>query len=107
MYTLFINQLLNTVLCSLAAADDDEWDEEWDEPKSAATSYPGYKETEPSDPAGLQRGNSRGTAMKLPLNKQDSYHGTVIRIEIKEICMNSSLISSNTVVTITDAAYRS
>uniref|UniRef100_A0A8C6V3K6 Sorting nexin n=1 Tax=Naja naja TaxID=35670 RepID=A0A8C6V3K6_NAJNA len=52
-----------------AAADDDEWDEEWDEPKSAATPYPGYKEAEPSDPAGLQRGNSRGTAMKLPLNK--------------------------------------
>ncbi|XP_026531060.1 sorting nexin-9 isoform X2 [Notechis scutatus] len=51
------------------AADDDEWDEEWDEPKSAATPYPGYKEAEPSDPAGLQRGNSRGTAMKLPLNK--------------------------------------
>ncbi|KAM6460771.1 sorting nexin-9 isoform 2-T2 [Liasis olivaceus] len=51
------------------AADDDDWDEEWDEPKSAATPYLGYKEAEPSDPAGLQRGNSRGTAMKLPLNK--------------------------------------
>ncbi|XP_020665294.3 sorting nexin-9 isoform X1 [Pogona vitticeps] len=51
------------------AADDDDWDDDWDDPKSAATSYPGYKETEASDPAGLQRGNSRGAAMKLPLNK--------------------------------------
>uniref|UniRef100_A0A803SLN9 Sorting nexin n=1 Tax=Anolis carolinensis TaxID=28377 RepID=A0A803SLN9_ANOCA len=52
-----------------AAADDDDWDDDWDDPKSAAAPYPGYKETEPSDPTGLQRGNSRGAAMKLPLNK--------------------------------------
>ncbi|XP_003215821.1 sorting nexin-9 isoform X4 [Anolis carolinensis] len=51
------------------AADDDDWDDDWDDPKSAAAPYPGYKETEPSDPTGLQRGNSRGAAMKLPLNK--------------------------------------
>ncbi|XP_044278000.1 sorting nexin-9 isoform X3 [Varanus komodoensis] len=52
-----------------AAADDDDWDDDWDEPKTTAAPYPGYKETEPSDPAGLQRGNSRGPAMKIPLNK--------------------------------------
>ncbi|XP_042302413.1 LOW QUALITY PROTEIN: sorting nexin-9 [Sceloporus undulatus] len=52
-----------------AAADDDDWDDDWDDPKSAAAPYPGYRETEPSDPTGLQRGNSRGGAMKLPLNK--------------------------------------
>ncbi|XP_061480211.1 sorting nexin-9 isoform X2 [Rhineura floridana] len=52
-----------------AAADDDDWDDDWDDPKSTAAPYLGYKEAEPSDPAGLQRGNSRGAAMKLPLNK--------------------------------------
>ncbi|KAJ6664549.1 hypothetical protein lerEdw1_006122 [Lerista edwardsae] len=52
-----------------AAADDDDWDDDWDDPKSTPAPYLGYKETEPSDPAGLQRGNSRGAAMKIPLNK--------------------------------------
>ncbi|XP_040453126.1 sorting nexin-9 isoform X2 [Falco naumanni] len=51
------------------AADDDDWDDDWDDPKSASPSYLGYKETEASEPGGLQRGNSRGAAMKLPLNK--------------------------------------
>ncbi|NWS39397.1 SNX9 protein, partial [Probosciger aterrimus] len=52
-----------------AAADDDEWDDDWDDPKSASPSYLGYKETEASEAGGVQRGNSRAAAMKLPLNK--------------------------------------
>nr|XP_056709578.1 sorting nexin-9 [Euleptes europaea] len=52
-----------------AAADDDDWDDDWDDPKSTPASYLGYKDPETSDPAGLQRGNSRGAAMKIPLNK--------------------------------------
>ncbi|XP_069708164.1 sorting nexin-9 isoform X2 [Phaenicophaeus curvirostris] len=51
------------------AADDDDWDDDWDDPKSASPSYIGYKETEASEAGGVQRGNSRGAAMKLPLNK--------------------------------------
>ncbi|NWW43935.1 SNX9 protein, partial [Pedionomus torquatus] len=51
------------------AADDDDWDDDWDDPKSASPSYLGYKETEASEAGGLQRGNSRTAAMKLPLNK--------------------------------------
>ncbi|XP_068253246.1 sorting nexin-9 isoform X2 [Nyctibius grandis] len=51
------------------AADDDDWDDEWDDPKSASPSYLGYKETEASEAGGVQRGNSRAAAMKLPLNK--------------------------------------
>ncbi|XP_053149954.1 sorting nexin-9 isoform X2 [Hemicordylus capensis] len=51
------------------ANDDDDWDDDWDDPKSTPAPYLGYKEPEPSDPAGLQRGNSRGGAMKIPLNK--------------------------------------
>ncbi|XP_010183399.1 PREDICTED: sorting nexin-9 isoform X2 [Mesitornis unicolor] len=51
------------------AADDDDWDDDWDDPKSTSPSYLGYKETEASEAAGMQRGNSRGAAMKLPLNK--------------------------------------
>ncbi|XP_077204877.1 sorting nexin-9 isoform X2 [Paroedura picta] len=51
------------------AADDDDWDDDWDDPKSTPASYLSYKDTETSDPAGLQRGNSRGAAMKIPLNK--------------------------------------
>ncbi|NXP10244.1 SNX9 protein, partial [Thinocorus orbignyianus] len=51
------------------AADDDDWDDDWDDPKSASPSYLGYKETETSEAGGLQRGNSRAAAMKLPLNK--------------------------------------
>lgn len=52
-----------------AAADDDEWDDDWDDPKSTSPSYLGYKETEASEAGGVQRGNSRAAAMKLPLNK--------------------------------------
>ncbi|NXF76931.1 SNX9 protein, partial [Sclerurus mexicanus] len=52
-----------------AAADDDDWDDDWDDPKSASPSYLGYKETEASEAGGVQRGNSRAAAMKLPLNK--------------------------------------
>ncbi|XP_048344110.1 sorting nexin-9 isoform X1 [Sphaerodactylus townsendi] len=52
-----------------AAADDDDWDDDWDDPKSTPASYLEYKDPETSDPAGLQRGNSRGAAMKIPLNK--------------------------------------
>ncbi|KAF4796349.1 Sorting nexin-9 [Turdus rufiventris] len=52
-----------------AAADDDDWDDDWDDPKSASPSYLGYKETEASEAGGIQRGNSRAAAMKLPLNK--------------------------------------
>uniref|UniRef100_A0A8C5TBD0 Sorting nexin n=1 Tax=Malurus cyaneus samueli TaxID=2593467 RepID=A0A8C5TBD0_9PASS len=52
-----------------AAADDDDWDDDWDDPKSTSPSYLGYKETEASEPGGVQRGNSRAAAMKLPLNK--------------------------------------
>ncbi|NXF89692.1 SNX9 protein, partial [Eubucco bourcierii] len=52
-----------------AAADDDDWDDDWDDPKSTSPSYLGYKETEASEAGGLQRGNSRAAAMKLPLNK--------------------------------------
>ncbi|KAL8186028.1 UNVERIFIED_CONTAM: Sorting nexin-9 [Gekko kuhli] len=51
------------------AVDDDDWDDDWDDPKSTPASYLSYKDTETSDPAGLQRGNSRGAAMKIPLNK--------------------------------------
>ncbi|KAM6355053.1 sorting nexin-9 isoform 2-T2 [Podargus strigoides] len=51
------------------AADDDDWDDEWDDPKSTSPSYLGYKETEASEAGGVQRGNSRAAAMKLPLNK--------------------------------------
>ncbi|KAM6082006.1 sorting nexin-9 [Chlamydotis macqueenii] len=51
------------------AADDDDWDDDWDDPKSTSPSYLGYKETEASEAGGVQRGNSRGAAMKLPLNK--------------------------------------
>ncbi|OWK55136.1 Sorting nexin-9 [Lonchura striata] len=51
------------------AADDDDWDDDWDDPKSASPSYLGYKETEASEAGGVQRGNSRAAAMKLPLNK--------------------------------------
>ncbi|XP_005043734.1 PREDICTED: sorting nexin-9 isoform X2 [Ficedula albicollis] len=51
------------------AADDDDWDDDWDDPKSASPSYLGYKETEASEAGGIQRGNSRAAAMKLPLNK--------------------------------------
>ncbi|NXG75550.1 SNX9 protein, partial [Baryphthengus martii] len=52
-----------------AAADDDDWDDDWDDPKSASPSYLGYKETDASEAGGVQRGNSRAAAMKLPLNK--------------------------------------
>ncbi|XP_064025359.1 sorting nexin-9 isoform X1 [Pogoniulus pusillus] len=52
-----------------AAADDDDWDDDWDDPKSASPSYLGYKEAEASEAGGVQRGNSRAAAMKLPLNK--------------------------------------
>uniref|UniRef100_A0A674GGA5 Sorting nexin n=1 Tax=Taeniopygia guttata TaxID=59729 RepID=A0A674GGA5_TAEGU len=52
-----------------AAADDDDWDDDWDDPKSTSPSYLGYKETEASEAGGVQRGNSRAAAMKLPLNK--------------------------------------
>ncbi|XP_041325970.1 sorting nexin-9 [Pyrgilauda ruficollis] len=52
-----------------AAADDDDWDDDWDDPKSTSPSYLGYKETEASEAGGIQRGNSRAAAMKLPLNK--------------------------------------
>ncbi|XP_071405348.1 sorting nexin-9 isoform X1 [Pithys albifrons albifrons] len=52
-----------------AAADDDDWDDDWDDPKSASPSYLGYKDTEASEAGGVQRGNSRAAAMKLPLNK--------------------------------------
>ncbi|XP_061327604.1 sorting nexin-9 isoform X2 [Pezoporus occidentalis] len=51
------------------AADDDEWDDDWDDPKSTSPSYLGYKETDASEAGGVQRGNSRAAAMKLPLNK--------------------------------------
>ncbi|KFQ76336.1 Sorting nexin-9, partial [Phaethon lepturus] len=51
------------------AADDDDWDDDWDDPKSTSPSYLGYKEAEASEPGGVQRGNSRAAAMKLPLNK--------------------------------------
>uniref|UniRef100_A0A7M4G2Q3 Sorting nexin n=1 Tax=Crocodylus porosus TaxID=8502 RepID=A0A7M4G2Q3_CROPO len=51
------------------AADDDDWDDDWDDPKSTSPQYLGYKETEPSEAGGPQRGNTRGAAMKLPLNK--------------------------------------
>ncbi|XP_075269979.1 sorting nexin-9 isoform X2 [Opisthocomus hoazin] len=51
------------------AADDDDWDDDWDDPKSASPSYLGYKETEASEAGGIQRGNSRAAAMKIPLNK--------------------------------------
>ncbi|NXN24910.1 SNX9 protein, partial [Nycticryphes semicollaris] len=51
------------------AADDDDWDDDWDDPKSASPAYLGYKETEASEAGGVQRGNSRAAAMKLPLNK--------------------------------------
>ncbi|XP_071405349.1 sorting nexin-9 isoform X2 [Pithys albifrons albifrons] len=51
------------------AADDDDWDDDWDDPKSASPSYLGYKDTEASEAGGVQRGNSRAAAMKLPLNK--------------------------------------
>ncbi|KAM6126802.1 sorting nexin-9 isoform 2-T2 [Pterocles gutturalis] len=51
------------------AADDDDWDDDWDDPKSTSPSYLGYKETEASEAGGIQRGNSRAAAMKLPLNK--------------------------------------
>ncbi|XP_002196226.6 sorting nexin-9 isoform X1 [Taeniopygia guttata] len=51
------------------AADDDDWDDDWDDPKSTSPSYLGYKETEASEAGGVQRGNSRAAAMKLPLNK--------------------------------------
>ncbi|XP_053794849.1 sorting nexin-9 isoform X2 [Vidua chalybeata] len=51
------------------AADDDDWDDDWDDPKSTSPSYLGYKETETSEAGGVQRGNSRAAAMKLPLNK--------------------------------------
>ncbi|NXG47275.1 SNX9 protein, partial [Psilopogon haemacephalus] len=52
-----------------AAVDDDDWDDDWDDPKSTSPSYLGYKETEASEAGGVQRGNSRAAAMKLPLNK--------------------------------------
>ncbi|KFQ13044.1 Sorting nexin-9, partial [Leptosomus discolor] len=52
-----------------AAADDDDWDDDWDDPKSTSPSYLGYKESEASEAGGVQRGNSRAAAMKLPLNK--------------------------------------
>ncbi|NXH41616.1 SNX9 protein, partial [Dicaeum eximium] len=52
-----------------AAADDDDWDDDWDDPKSTSPSYLGYKEAEASEAGGVQRGNSRAAAMKLPLNK--------------------------------------
>ncbi|XP_059570403.1 sorting nexin-9 isoform X1 [Alligator mississippiensis] len=52
-----------------AAADDDDWDDDWDDPKSTSPQYLGYKESEPSEAGGPQRGNTRGAAMKLPLNK--------------------------------------
>lgn len=55
--------------CTSAAADDDDWDDDWDDPKSTSPSYLGYKETEASEAGGVQRGNSRAVAMKLPLNK--------------------------------------
>lgn len=55
--------------CTSAAADDDDWDDDWDDPKSTSPSYLGYKETEASEAGGVQRGNSRAAAMKLPLNK--------------------------------------
>ncbi|XP_076189904.1 sorting nexin-9 isoform X2 [Aptenodytes patagonicus] len=51
------------------AADDDDWDDDWDDPKSTSPSYLGYKETEAPEAGGVQRGNSRAAAMKLPLNK--------------------------------------
>ncbi|XP_009880625.1 PREDICTED: sorting nexin-9 isoform X2 [Charadrius vociferus] len=51
------------------AADDDDWDDDWDDPKSTSPSYLGYKESEASEAGGVQRGNSRAAAMKLPLNK--------------------------------------
>ncbi|XP_032867535.1 sorting nexin-9 isoform X2 [Tyto alba] len=51
------------------AADEDDWDDDWDDPKSTSPSYLGYKETEASETGGVQRGNSRAAAMKLPLNK--------------------------------------
>ncbi|KAM6432923.1 sorting nexin-9 isoform 2-T2 [Rhynochetos jubatus] len=51
------------------AADEDDWDDDWDDPKSTSPSYLGYKETEASEAGGVQRGNSRAAAMKLPLNK--------------------------------------
>ncbi|XP_009458970.1 PREDICTED: sorting nexin-9 isoform X2 [Nipponia nippon] len=51
------------------AADDDDWDDDWEDPKSTSPSYLGYKETEASEAGGIQRGNSRAAAMKLPLNK--------------------------------------
>ncbi|XP_059570424.1 sorting nexin-9 isoform X4 [Alligator mississippiensis] len=51
------------------AADDDDWDDDWDDPKSTSPQYLGYKESEPSEAGGPQRGNTRGAAMKLPLNK--------------------------------------
>ncbi|XP_026701473.1 sorting nexin-9 isoform X2 [Athene cunicularia] len=51
------------------AADDDDWDDDWDDPKSTSPSYLGYKENEASEAGGVQRGNSRAAAMKLPLNK--------------------------------------
>ncbi|NXP55696.1 SNX9 protein, partial [Heliornis fulica] len=52
-----------------AAADEDDWDDDWDDPKSSSPSYIGYKETEAAEAGGVQRGNSRPAAMKLPLNK--------------------------------------
>ncbi|PKK33031.1 sorting nexin 9 [Columba livia] len=51
------------------SADDDDWEDEWDDPKSTSPSYLGYKESEASEAGGVQRGNSRAAAMKLPLNK--------------------------------------
>uniref|UniRef100_A0A8D0G1Q2 Sorting nexin n=1 Tax=Sphenodon punctatus TaxID=8508 RepID=A0A8D0G1Q2_SPHPU len=52
-----------------AAADDDDWDDEWDDPKSASPAYIGYKEAESSEAGNAQRGITRGTSMKIPLNK--------------------------------------
>lgn len=51
-----------------ATGDDDEWDEDWDDPKSSS---PYFKDSEPAEAGGIQRGNSRAGAssMKLPLNK--------------------------------------
>ena len=68
-YLTFSFPYLPAPFCTSAAADDDDWDDDWDDPKSASPSYLGYKETEASEAGGIQRGNSRAAAMKIPLNK--------------------------------------
>ncbi|RMC12894.1 hypothetical protein DUI87_10419 [Hirundo rustica rustica] len=66
-----------------AAADDDDWDDDWDDPKSTSPSYLGYKETEASEAGGVQRGNSRAAAMKLPLNKKENLELTSLHFTVR------------------------